>query len=91
MSTVLSRLKHWLGLRFGCPDCHRLLFDYAQGNLDPKSAEKLEQHLKDCPPCLDYIKTYRQTINATKNHCCRQSEMPPELRRKLQEFIAKEM
>jgi hypothetical protein len=45
--------------------------------------------LKDCKPCLDYLDTYRATIKATRRCCCREVEMPPELERKLKEFIAK--
>jgi anti-sigma factor RsiW len=86
---VVSRLKKLLGLHMGCYDMHRLLFDYAQETLPPELKAAMDQHLKDCPPCLDYLQTYRATICATRECCQPPAELPPELRQKLSDFIAK--
>jgi hypothetical protein len=29
----------------------------------------LEEHLGDCPSCLQYVKSYRQIIELTHKHC----------------------
>ena len=87
--SILCRIKKLLGLHFGCYDLHRLLFEYAQGTLDPKLKNEMDEHLKDCKPCLDYLDTYRATIKATRQCCAREVDMPPEMERKLREFIAK--
>ena len=76
---------------FECPcgRVHQLLFDYTQGNLDAETASKLEKHIGDCPPCLEYVETYRKTIGACREHCkTPATDMPPELKRKLQDFLA---
>jgi anti-sigma factor RsiW len=92
MSSIQDLMRKFLGIGgLHCRDCHKLLFDYAQGNLDAETAKKLEEHLGDCPPCLEYVETYRKTITACKNHCQKTAEMPPELKRKLQDFIAKNL
>jgi anti-sigma factor RsiW len=71
---------------------HQLLFDYAQGNLDADTAGKLERHLGDCPPCMEYVETYRKTIGACREHCKKPAaKMPPELQKKLQDFLAQNL
>ena len=86
---IVSRIKQLLGQDMGCYDVHRLLFEYAQQTLPPELKTALDEHLKDCPPCLDYLVTYRQTIQATRECCCQHNaELPAELQKKLQDFIA---
>lgn len=88
---IISRVKRALGIRLGCLDCHRLLFEYAQGTLDPELKQKLDKHLSDCQGCLRYVEEYKETIRACRTHCCAPAEMPPELERRLKEFIAKNL
>ena len=92
MSSIQDLLRKYLGVGgMHCRECHQLLFDYAQGNLDADTARKLEEHLSDCPPCLDYVQSYRKTITACRESCKKPREMPPELKQKLQDFIAKNL
>ena len=87
---VLKYVKHLLGIG-DCMRTHRLLFEYAQGELDETTRRKLDAHLADCPGCLKFVESYRQTI-ATTRQCCRHPvEIPPELQRKLEDFIAKKL
>ena len=86
---VVSRIKKLLGLGMGCYDMHRLLFDYAQETLPTDLKAAMDEHLKDCQPCLDYLVTYRKTIMATCECCQPATEMPPELKQKLRSFIEK--
>ena len=86
---VVSRIKNLLGQKMGCYDMHRLLFDYAQETLPTDLKAAMDDHLKDCQPCLDYLKMYRATICATHDCCKPATEIPEELKRKLQDFIAK--
>lgn len=86
---IVSRLKNLLGQKMGCYDMHRLLFDYAQETLPAELKTAMDEHLKDCPPCLDYLVSYRATIKATCECCRPKAEMPVELQQKLQQFIAK--
>ncbi len=86
---MISRIKTLLGQKMGCYDIHRLLFDYAQETLPADLKVAMDAHLKDCPPCLDYLKTYRATISATRDCCRPTTQMPVELQMKLQDFIAR--
>jgi len=86
---VVSRIKNLLGVKYGCYDMHRLLFDYAQGTLAPAMKTAMDGHLQDCRPCLDYLATYQDTIKATRTCCQPPAELPVELQQKLQQFIAK--
>jgi len=68
-----------------CRDIGKLLYDYVDGTLEPVLKQQLEQHLADCPGCLAFINTYKQTINLSKE--LRPKGMPPELRQRLRSFI----
>lgn len=89
--SFICRLKRFIGLKMGCYDIHRLLFDYAEGTLEPEMQRELEQHFKDCPPCMEYLATYRQTICLTHDCCQRKKDMPPELRAKLEQFLREKL
>ena len=65
LRTVLDRLAHFGG--YGCSDTERLLFEFVEGELDPETQKKFEMHVSDCPPCLEYIETYRRTIALTRD------------------------
>ncbi|NIP99266.1 MAG: zf-HC2 domain-containing protein [Nitrospinaceae bacterium] len=69
-----------------CRECIELLCDYFEGSLDSQTASSLEDHFKDCPPCVSFLKTYRET-----SHLCRQTlsavEIPEEVQSKLREFV----
>tara|TARA_B100000686_G_scaffold353865_1_gene461191 strand:+ start:4916 stop:5164 length:249 start_codon:yes stop_codon:yes gene_type:complete len=69
-----------------CKECLDLLCDYLEGELDDKTSRSLEQHFEDCPPCIAFFKTYKTTAKL-----CRESfgtiEIPPEVKKKLTQFI----
>lgn len=75
----------------GCREVHRLLFEYVSGTLPPDKHAKLTAHLRDCPLCLEYVETYRITVQSCKEACQPDEPMPPELEAKLLEFIRKEL
>jgi len=73
-----------------CVTVHRLLFDYVQGNLDSQTSDKLTKHLGDCPSCQEFVSSYRKTISLTRSCCAPPArEIPPELKKRLEEFIEK--
>ena len=45
-----------------CRDLIEFLVDYLEGTLPTEQRNEFESHLKDCPPCVAYLETYRQTI-----------------------------
>jgi anti-sigma factor RsiW len=85
----LKKIIRWIARPFGyhCGHTQKLLFDYAEGLLDPQIAAKLELHLSDCPRCIEYVRTYRETKDLCAKYGRLLREMPPELEKKLCEFI----
>ena len=71
-----------------CKECIDLLCDYFEGTLNPDTAASLEDHFKDCPPCVSFLETYRQTSDL-----CRKTltpvEIPEPVQAKLREFVKK--
>jgi len=70
---------------FRCRDVGQLLYEYVEERLEPPVSQQLEQHLADCPGCLAFINTYKQTIRLSDG--LRPAEMPLELQQKLRSFI----
>ena len=72
-----------------CRDTSKLLHDYVEGQLDSGTSQELGVHLADCPGCVAFVKTYRQTIDVSKELRCK--DIPPELQRKLRGFIRQKL
>jgi anti-sigma factor RsiW len=90
--TAFQKLKLFIGhvLHFGgysCFDTEHLLFEYVEEELPADVRAKLDKHIADCPPCIEYVNGYRRTIQAMRQHALPPTEMPDELRRRLAEFL----
>lgn len=48
-----------------CKDIFLALSDYLDGELDPKFCSVLEEHMRDCPPCIAFLKSLKKTIEVT--------------------------
>lgn len=89
---LFNRFK-WLigrGIHLGgycCADTEELLFEYVEGELTEPTRHKLDKHLADCPACVAYLESYRTTIQLTHDHARPTTQMPPELRDRLRQFI----
>jgi anti-sigma factor RsiW len=70
---------------FNCKDSINLLVDFLDGTMEPEQEQQLIEHLEACPPCVDFVKTYRATPHLCKRALARR--MPPELSEKLREFL----
>jgi anti-sigma factor RsiW len=46
----------------GCRDVIEFLRAYLDGELPPALRRSFEDHLDACPPCLQYLDSYRETI-----------------------------
>jgi len=65
------------GERLTCRDCVEFLDDYIDGALNDAARTVFEQHLAKCPPCRDYVRTYRDTIRLSRECMCGESERIP--------------
>jgi len=86
MTTLAGFFRH-LFHPCECGRTKKLLFEFVEGGLDPQTHQKLERHLSDCAGCLEYVNSYRRTIELTHRHCLPEAPMPSSLKQKLHEFI----
>lgn len=49
-----------------CQKIVDLLLEYLEGDLPDEERAHLERHFADCPPCLNFLETYKET-----GHICR--------------------
>lgn len=70
---------------FSCKDSIHLLLDFLDGDMSPEDQRELEEHLAGCPPCVEFVRTYRATPGLCKRALA--AKMPDELARKLTDFL----
>ncbi len=47
-----------------CRDFVEFLIDYLAGELSSEQMARFKEHLADCPDCIAYVQSYRETIRA---------------------------
>jgi anti-sigma factor RsiW len=70
---------------FSCKDCVDALLSYVEGEMPAEQRAKFEGHLGACPPCVDFLNTYRETPTMCRKALAKR--MPPELSSKLKELL----
>jgi predicted anti-sigma-YlaC factor YlaD len=69
-----------------CKECLDLLADYLDGELDSNTAQSLEEHFQDCPPCIAFLNTYKSTTKIWRD-TLGTIEIPDVVKSKLQAFL----
>lgn len=59
-----------------CGELARFLMAYLDRELPEEQRVAFEQHLKACPPCVIYLKTYEATIRLCKKSCAEDARLP---------------
>jgi anti-sigma factor RsiW len=49
-----------------CREYVDFLMAYVSEELPPEQAAAFKQHISDCPPCIHYLETYRETLAMEK-------------------------
>lgn len=49
---------------------NQFLGEYLADELTTPQRTVFERHMDDCPPCRDYLDSYRKTIDCMKAACC---------------------
>jgi len=49
-----------------CRDFVDFLMQYLSGELSPAEQSVFDQHMAECPACVAYLRTYRETIRLEK-------------------------
>jgi anti-sigma factor RsiW len=57
-----KKVEHQGELYITCEELVTFLFEYLDGEASSERAHEFEKHLAVCPPCVAYLKTYRQAI-----------------------------
>jgi anti-sigma factor RsiW len=47
-----------------CRELVELVTEYVEGTLDADTLASFEEHLTQCPRCVEYVDQFRQTIDA---------------------------
>ena len=53
-----------------CREFVDFLMEYLEDGLDPGARATFEQHMGDCPACITYLDTYRETVRLGKEILC---------------------
>ena len=63
-----------------CRDAVQFLMQYLDGELPAAQREGFERHLQSCPPCVEYLNSYRETIRLGKACTDEAAALPDSLR-----------
>jgi anti-sigma factor RsiW len=58
-----------------CKHIFAMLSDYLSAELPAKNCRELERHLKDCEPCIVYLESLKNTVEACRRYQVR--KIPP--------------
>ena len=62
-----------------------LFLEYAEGRLSESEREAVSAHLEGCPPCVEFLRSYRETPRIAREATA--SRMPPEVADRLKRFL----
>ena len=72
------------------PECTETLLEveaYLDGEVDPALAERIQEHLTDCSPCMDRAE-FRKHLKELVQSKCAEREVPDALRDRIRQLIA---
>ena len=78
-----------VGPTITCEQVTALLIDYVAGDLDPTTTPVLEQHMQNCPDCMAFLRTYRESIRLTRT--LRYEDIPEKLQDRVHAFLRQKM
>jgi anti-sigma factor (TIGR02949 family) len=69
----------------GCLEVFARLSEYLDGELTPEECSRVEAHIADCPPCVEFLENLRRCIGASREMQadCRPEPMPKAMEDKL--------
>lgn len=74
-----------------CKECVDLLMDYIERSLDTQTYNRLDEHLKSCPPCIHFLKSYRKCSELAGQLRDQRVQIPLELENRLKGFLKEEL
>ncbi len=61
----------------GCKDVFVMLSEYLDRELTAETCAEIEEHLSDCPPCIDLLNSLKKTVGLCKDCAPRDQPAPP--------------
>lgn len=74
-----------------CKECVDLLLDYLEDTLAPATKQKLDEHISACPPCLNFLKTYKSCAGISGRLRDQEVRIPPEMESRLKSFLREQV
>jgi anti-sigma factor RsiW len=72
-----------------CQGAYDLLFDLLDGQLPEEKAGAVQAHFQACPPCLQFLESYRKTPGLCREALAR--EVPQEVTSSLLSFLRSQL
>jgi anti-sigma factor RsiW len=69
-----------------CGECVELLLDYVEGQLPEDERSALDAHFAACPPCVEFLRSYRETPRIMRSAMA--ARMPEPVKDRLRKFLA---
>jgi predicted anti-sigma-YlaC factor YlaD len=57
-------------MSMSCEDFHRFMAEYLDGELCGEQHEFFHAHIDRCPPCVEFLDTYKSTVDLAKRCEC---------------------
>ncbi|VAX17882.1 hypothetical protein MNBD_NITROSPINAE01-1067 [hydrothermal vent metagenome] len=73
-----------------CREIFDRLSEYIDRELDPSLCDEIENHIKDCEPCVAFINTLKKTVELF-NKELPSNDIPKPVSANLHEFLKKEL
>lgn len=70
-----------------CRETIELLMDYLEGRLPSEDHEALKLHFSECPPCLEFVRSYQETPRIFRQ--ATEVRIPSEVEQRLKDFLRK--
>lgn len=74
-----------------CRDIFEKLGEYIDRELDDSICDEIDEHMKDCEPCIAFINTLRKTVELFKTEGAEQTNIPNPVSENLMNFLKKEI
>ena len=70
-----------------CREFVEFLMEYLDGALAEQERSVFEGHIEDCPACVNYLDSYRETVRLGSRVCTPDAEVPPDVPEELVQAI----
>lgn len=59
-----------------CKQIFEMLSEYLDEELQPGTCEELERHLRDCPPCIDFVESLKRSVQMCRQEAATDIPQP---------------